>query len=179
MTTTRWPTVLYALLDTLRAQPGYRSPGADVPESLVLVLDGPEWEMTADTGDLYLVVGGSIDDESTSGDARQKWGPIGGRPRDDEGTVLCQAVAQLGGLSLPDASLAGSVPQDTWRSLTASAFAMIATVENILRADPALGITGVQRMVAELGSVDAPHRYFTDTGAVVSILFGVDYKTRI
>ena len=179
MNVTRWPVVLYALVDTMRAMTGFRSPGADASESLVLVLDGPEWEMTADTGDVYLTVGGVIDDETTSGDAHQTLAVMGTRARDEDGTVWCQAVAQLGGVLFDDGGLAVSVPQETWRTLTTTCFAIVGAVETACRVDPSLGITGTPFIVCEIGVVQAPHRYFTDTGAVVSVVFGIDYRARI
>jgi hypothetical protein len=179
MNVTRWPVVLYALVDVMRATTGFRAPGADVSESLVLVLDGPEFQMTADTGDVYLMVGGVIDDETTSGDAGQNLAVMGTRARDEDGTVWCQAVAQLGGVFLQDSGLAVGVPQDTWRTLTATCFAVVGAVETACRTDPGLGIAGTPFIVCEIGRVEAPRRYFTDSGAVVSCVFGVDYRARI
>lgn len=177
--TSRWPTVLYALVDTLRARTGYRAPETGDPETEVLVLDGREWQMTADLGNEYVIVGGRFDDTTRSGAIAQDWGPIGARARDEEGAVLCQAVAQLGGVGFTTAGLAVNVPQDTWRSLTLGAFAIVGGVEDVLRLDPSLAITGVPHMECDLRVVEDPDRYFTPTGAVVAVTFSVRYKTRI
>ena len=113
MNVTRWPVVLYALVDTMRATTGFRAPSATASDSLVSVFDGPEPDMTADTGTAYLVVGGTIDDDTTSGDAQQALAVMGTRARNEDGTVWCQAVAQLGGVGLTDVGISQSIPQDT------------------------------------------------------------------
>jgi len=183
MARSQWPVVLYALVDLLRAQSGFRAPltpSTTSSESSVLVLDGPEHMLTADQGALLLVIGGSIDDPKASGNAQQANGPIGNRARDETGTVLCQAIAQIGGVNLSVPRLATSVPQDTWRSLTLAAFAIVGTVEDVLRLDPTAGITTpLRRMECQVGQIDAPDRYLTSTGGAVSVLFGIDYLTRI
>jgi hypothetical protein len=178
MTTSRWAAVADALVSTMGATTGFRLPGADADETLTIVFDGPEWQISGDTGATFLVVGGTIEDDA-QGNAEQEWATIGGRARDERGEVTCNAVAQLGLLNLSDASLDASASQDTWRSLRATAFAIVASVELALRTDPSLGITNVPYMIAEIGTDTTVRQYMTETGSVVSIAFSVKYKTRI
>ena len=117
--------------------------------------------------------------DTTSGDAQQALAVMGTRARNEDGTVWCQAVAQLGGVGLTDVGISQSIPQDTWRSLTTAAFAIVGAVETACRTDPSLGIAGTPFIVCEIGTVQAPHRYFTELGAVCSVVFGVDYRARI
>lgn len=178
MAVTRWPDVVNALIDRMRATAGYRTPAADgVDLSKVLVLDGPEVEMTGDIdADRFLIVGGTIEDEQ-EGLSGQSFATIGARARDEEGDVICNAVAQLGGVELPDSGIA--VPRDTVRSLRTAAFGILADVENELRVNPDLGFVGVPRMLAQIGDRMTPRQYLTDGGAVCSLVFAVHYTTRI
>lgn len=177
MATTRWAAVVDALVDRMRAKTGYRTPAADgVDTSGVLVLDGPEIDMTADDCDRFLIIGGTIEDES-EGVSGQSFATIGARARDEEADVICNAVAQIGGVELPDSQIL--VPRDTVRSLRAQAFAILADVEAELRLSPELGFTGIPRMLAQIGDRMTPRQYLTETGAVCSLVFTVHYTTRI
>jgi hypothetical protein len=177
-TTSRWAAVVNALIDTMRATSGYRAPGADGLESLIPVFDGPEWEMSDDNAQTFLIIGGTVETDE-AGAAQQAFGPIGNRARDESGNVMCNAVAQLGNVNLKDSALDSTVTQDTWRTLRATAFGIAGAVEDALRADPSIGITNVPRMLAQIGSTFEPKQYLADRGAFVSLVFTVDYDTRI
>jgi len=134
-------------------------------------LDGPEISLTADDAPVYLIIGGSYEDEDDHGDAGQVIATLGSRQRDEEGTVVCQAVAQSGGIDLPDGP-------ETLRALRQSAFKVLGDVAVLLRENPTLGITA-PRMVAEMGAI-VPHQFLTETGgSVVVIDFRVTYIGRI
>lgn len=178
MSTSRWAEVTDALVTVMRAVTGYRTPGADADESLIIVFDGPEWLMSDDPGNQFLIIGGNIEDDQ-NGLAGQAFGPIGNRARDEAGSIVCNAVAQLGGIFLPDGSLASSVPRDTWSTLRAAAFANMGAVESALRSDPTLALSTLPRLIVQIGESIVPRQYMTDGGAVVSIVFTVTYDTRI
>lgn len=180
MATSVWAEVVDALVDLMRAQPGCRAPGADADEDLVLVLDGPEVWMTGDGAPLVLTIGGSSgeqdDEPGVAGQSRAT--ATGARSRDEGGAITCNAVAQTGGIMLPDATLAVAPP--TIRSLRSSAFGVLATVEAVLRANPTLGFTSLAHMDAQVGSRMVVQQYLTDDGgAVCSVVFSVDYSARI
>lgn len=179
MATSVWASTVDALVDLMRAQTGFRAPGADADEALVLVCDGPEIAMTGDGADRLLVIGGSIEPDDEPGIAGQSRATAtGARSRDENGAITCSAIAQTGGLELPDASRV--VPPPTVRSLRADAFAVLATVETVLRANPTLGFTSLQHMDVQIGSRMAVQQYLTDDGgAVCSVVFSIDYSARI
>ena len=134
--------------------------------------------MAGDPGPAFLVIGGSIEDDAT-GDSGQVYATIGNRTRDENGSVMCNAVAQLGGVNLTDPDLISNVPQDTWKTLRATTFAIMASLEGAIRTDPTLGISNVPRMEITMGTRIVPRQYLTEHGAVVSVTFAVDYVTRI
>lgn len=179
MATSVWAQVVDALVDLMRAQAGYRAPGADADEALVLVCDGPEVAMTGDGADRLLVIGGSIEPDDEPGISGQSSATAtGARSRDEIGAITCNAISQTGGLELPDASRV--VPPPTVRSLRADAFGVLAAVETVLRANPTLGFTNLAHMRAEIGSRMVVQQYLTDDGgAVCSVVFSIDFAARI
>lgn len=178
MATSVWSQVVDALVDAMRAQSGCRAPGADADEDLVLVLDGPEVWLTEEPAPLLLIVGGAGDDDDEPGVSGQSRATAtGARSRDEVGAITCSAIAQCGGIMLPDATLV--VPPPTIRSLRAQAFGVMALVETVLRASPTLGFSSVQHMDVQVGSRIVVQQYLADDGAVCSVVFTVDYSARI
>lgn len=181
MTATRWPQVVDALYDRLLATGQFRAAGADGPEDLPLLLDGPEIELTGDTTDTLLVIGATLDvdgeDHGTSGQSVATLGTVN-RSRDDAGAVICQAISQYGAMDL-----AGWTGDSRMRTLRTSAFAIVDAADAWLRANPDLGLTmpaGVPRMVARIGDRIVPRQYQTTSGgAVCSVEFTVTYSTRV
>lgn len=173
---TRWHEVVDALVTQARALPGSRAAGDDLDPDGLLVLDGPEVWLTGDTATRILVVGWTLDDDRDNGEASQVVATLGRAKRDETGFVICQAIAQTGSLELPDASY--TEPRMTAKALRDLAFGVFATVADLLRADPSLGLA-TARMFADIGERLTPRQYLTDTGAVCSVEFQVRYDTRI
>src|SRR3954466_4537936 len=99
MATTQWAAVVDALVSTMRGTTGYRSPFSG--NSGITVFDGPEYGLTEEHSETFLVIGwaGDPDSPEDSGQSRQTTGPLAanaGRPRDEEGVVNCRAVSQVG-----------------------------------------------------------------------------------
>lgn len=185
MSATLWPQVVDALVDKMRAQPGYRSPYEDESygEAGVLVVDGPEALLTADGAGVYLIVGGKFDSGPGDdiGEAGQRFGPMdrATQPRDDVGEIVCQAVAQSAALEFPDPGMP-TVQRDTMRHLRAEAFAVVDAVDAALRLDVTLGFT-TRRFVAKLAETRLqPSQFQTENGgAVCAVTFRVSYTARI
>jgi hypothetical protein len=175
MATTQWGAVVDALVSTMRAATGYRSPYSG--SSGNTVYDGPEYALTdehADSG-TFLVIGwaGDPDSPEDSGQSRQTTGPLAaaaGRPRDEEGVVNCKAVSQVGDANLSERSV---------KDVRDAALAVISDVEASLRTDPTLGLVPtLSRLVAEMGGTFTPRQYMS-AGAVCEIEFQVTYRARI
>jgi hypothetical protein len=173
MATTQWAAVVDALVAAMRATTGYRSPYSG--NSGNTVFDGPEYGLTEEHSETFLVIGwaGDPDSPEDSGQSRQTTGPLAanaGRPRDEEGVVNCRAVSQVGDASLTDRSV---------KDVRDAALAVIADVEASLRTDPTLGLVPtLSRMVAEMGGTFTPRQYM-NAGAVCEIDFQVTYRARI
>ena len=180
MTATRWPQVVDALYDRLLATGGFRAAGGDDPESsAVLLLDGPELELTGDLGRRVLILGGTLDvDGEDHGGSGQSVATLSGeQQRDDAGLVVCQVVTQVGILELADGSTA---TEGTLRALRAEAFAVLDQVDALLMADRQLGMPNMRLMVARIGNRIVPRQDQTVTGGgVVSVEFTVSYTTRV
>jgi hypothetical protein len=161
MATTRWATVIDALLAAVRAKPGYRSPNdiAGIP-----VYDSVELLASEDRPTRYLVIGVSDPDGSDeSGTATQSPATAGKVARDEVGVLRCWAVCQIGDVLPASARL--------------SAIADMATVEDVLRTDPTLGLV-TPRMFAQIGDRIQVRQYLAG-GSVCQIEFTVEYATRI
>jgi hypothetical protein len=173
MATTQWAAVVDALVAAMRATTGYRSPYSG--SSGVTVFDGPEYGLTEEHSESYLVIGwaGDPDSPEDSGQSRQTTGPLAanaGRPRDEEGTINCRAVSQIGDASLTQRSV---------KDARDACLAVIATVEAALRTDPTLGLVPtLSRLVAEMGGTFTPKQY-ANAGIVCEIDFQVTYRARI
>jgi hypothetical protein len=157
----------------MRATTGYRSPFSG--NSGNTVFDGPEYGITEERSQTFLVIGwaGDPDSPEDSGQSRQTTGPLAanaGRPRDEEGVINCRAVSQAGDSSLRERSM---------KTVRDDALAAIADVEASLRTDPTLGLVPtLSRMVAEMGGTFTPRQYM-NAGAVCEIDFQVTYRARI
>jgi hypothetical protein len=157
----------------MRATTGYRSPYSG--SSGITVFDGPEYGLTEEHSESYLVIGwaGDPDSPEDSGQSRQTTGPLAanaGRPRDEEGTINCRAVSQIGDASLTQRSV---------KDARDACLAVIATVEAALRTDPTLGLVPtLSRLVAEMGGTFTPKQY-ANAGIVCEIDFQVTYRARI
>jgi hypothetical protein len=173
MATTQWAAVVDALVAAMRATTGYRSPFSG--NSGNTVFDGPEYGITEERSQTFLVIGwaGDPDSPEDSGQSRQTTGPLAanaGRPRDEEGVINCRAVSQAGDSSLRERSM---------KTVRDDALAAIADVEASLRTDPTLGLVPtLSRMVAEMGGTFTPRQYM-NAGAVCEIDFQVTYRARI
>jgi hypothetical protein len=173
MATTQWAAVVDALVGAMRATTGYRSPYSG--NSGNTVFDGPEYGLTEEHSETYLVIGwaGDPDSPEDSGQSRQTTGPLAanaGRPRDEEGVVNCRAVSQVGDSSLTDRSV---------KDVRDAALAVIADVEAVAAVgpDPRL-VPTLSRLVAEMGGTFTPRQYM-NAGAVCEIDFQVTYRARI
>ncbi|MCX6399233.1 MAG: hypothetical protein NTX33_04780 [Propionibacteriales bacterium] len=151
--------VIPAVIDALVAQAAAALPSVNV-------FDG--FGVVNDTGN-YLMVG--TDDPSQSvrsiaAQASQTTGPMGtSRPRDESGSIICAALAWNGNGNAKDARDA--------------AFAVIAAVEALLRADPQLGLTGGPYLVAEMGDGFQLEQTQSDQGAEALVGFSVRFRARI
>lgn len=179
MTASRWPQVVDALVDTMRALPGYRTPATEADPDSVLVLDGLEIDLTADGAPVALVIGGRTDTSDTAdiGLAGQSLATLGpGQTRDDDGMIVCQVVVQAGALELLDPGV--TVARNTLRLMRSLAFSVLDEVDTALRAAPTLGITA-PRMLARIGDRIEPQQFQTVAGPVILLTFRVTYSTRI
>ena len=151
--------VIPALLDALVAQaPAYMPAG-------VLVLDGAG--LTEDPSN-FLIVGISDldvgDDLGEAAEAAHEWVGLGNKARDQKGNVWCVAQAVSG--------------DGVLKTARDAAYAIVAGVENLLRANPTLGvITGgwVRHGTAERFQQD----YTTDQGAVARVTFQIYFIARL
>ena len=167
MAVTRWPDVVAALITLMRAQAGYRDPaayGSEIP-----VFDSFAVGLTEQPVDAYLVIAWTGDPKSLEdgGDSGQAIATLGNNTRDETATVRCRAVGQYG-------TGAGPIDPAPARAL---AFGVMASVENLLRANPTLGITA-PRMLARIGQIESI-RQWANEGPTCGITFNVRYETRI
>lgn len=153
MTSAAYPTVYAALVSTVTAalDPVRVVDGFDTsndPGDVVMI-------GVADPADVTAIAAGSISQvQATMGTPRT---------RDETGTINGVAMAWNG----------DGLPAEA----RAAAFALVAEVEAVLRADPALGVTAFQNLVSEFstGSVLEDK----EDGATCAISFTVAYKARI
>lgn len=124
------------------------------------------WDGAVVTGDytdaVYLGYDGDPQGDFLTVEPDQNWAGIGAKKRDEEFAIICAAVALLGG--------------GTTKTARDTVFAMLATVENELRADPSLGQP--PPFVAEYKGGPI----FTEPGPdgyQVRAVFSVHVKTRV
>jgi hypothetical protein len=171
MATSRWQDVSLALITLMRAAPGYCAPAAAYTSGLIPVYDSVEVHAQA-AGNVpaYLVVRwpGQPDEATEPGQAGQSLRTLGtNRARDERGEIRCRAVHQTG-----DLDVAGAVSA-SW----AAAFAIVGDVEDLIRADPTLGVAA-PRMLVQVGGLDRATQR-TAGGTVTELDFTVTYDTRI
>lgn len=150
-------TVLPALIDAL-----VTNATAALPD--VLVYDG--FGVDAEPGNQYLMVG--VEDVDSKGSswaatAEQEWANANYTARDEDGVVICAALAWNGD---SDAKAARD-----------DAFAVVAAVENMCRTTPSQG-------VANLLWTSAGHRLQltqdqAESGAIAIVVFQIRYRARI
>lgn len=138
--------------------------------ALVALFDGAgltTWDGPVVTGDyapaVHVGYDGDPEGDFKAVDADQEWVGLGARSRDEEFDVIC-CVSVLSGNS-------------ELRTARETAFAMLATIETALRADPSLGQTPTP-YVAEYRPA-AVHTEPTGNGFQVRAVFSVHVKARL
>lgn len=152
---------VFGLIDTLVAH--FR----EVLPADVQVYDG--YGLSDDAND-FLMVG--VEDpngsEATSADVKQEWAGLGAKARYEAGTVTCAALAWRGN--------PGEQGQGEAR---AAAAAIIAAVENDLRADPNLGGTVPGLMWTGFGDRLRLIQDQSESGPWALVVFDIAYKAKI
>lgn len=126
------------------------------------VMDG---DSVIETADDFVMIGvGDVDSEgrTTAATSRQEWANANYTAKDETGQILCAASSFNGD---------GSIPQ-----ARADTFALMTAVENLLRADPSLGVDGL--LWAHLGDFDYD-QWQSTTGAAGLLIFRIDFRARI
>lgn len=127
---------------------GYAATDNANPNVLMIGVDNPDTQFAAQSSD-------------TSQDA----GPMGTtRPRDQRGSVTCAAL-----------SWSGSTDQKAARD---AAYATLAAVEALLRADPKLGLSSFPYLVAEMGDERLSQNQYDD-GVDALLIFSVKFRARL
>jgi hypothetical protein len=149
-----------AVIDALVTQAKAALPNVTVIDGL-----GPDF---SEPGDVLMV--GAENPLSLDGgrpeaaaSAQQSWAHAAGRARDERGTVSLVATSWNGDGNQKQARDACAV--------------MVAAIENLLRADPTLGVSGV--IVAEFGTDINLQQMQGDMGAAALISFSISYHGRI
>lgn len=149
MTTSRWPSIVDALLAAFAAT------------DAALVLDGPNG--TADVATDYVVVGGTEDPDDDAGEFDQDWRGLGAKARQETGTVTCAVLAATGDDDIP--------------TTRARAFEILGQLETAARTDPTLG-AAINSGWLHVTNGRASQRRNAN-GAYVRIVFTVSYSARI
>ena len=147
--------VVPALIDALFAAAVAALPNARVSDGV---------GVSSDPGD-FLMIGVSDDgpNPSTAVSSRQTWANANGTTRDESGNITCMAVSWNGNA---DAKAARD-----------SAYATKAAVENLLRANPSLGVSGV--LWTSVGTDESLDQNQDDLGALAILVFTIAYRARI
>lgn len=113
----------------------------------------------------FLMVGISDDgpNPSTAVRSKQAWANANGTVRDEEGDITCLAVSWNGDAD-PKAARDG-------------VYATKAAVENLCRANPSLGVSGV--LWASAGTDENLEQDQDNNGAVAYLVFTIAYRARI
>lgn len=152
MTSAAYPTVYAALVSTIDAAIATR------------VTDG--YDTSSDQGDVVMIGVPNIADTNaiSAGSFTQSTATMGTpRSREETGSINGLALAWNGDGSASAARLA--------------AFALIASIEGVLRATPALGVTSFGYLVAQMNTGDVVED--KEDGATCAISFTVTYAARI
>lgn len=127
------------------------------------VRDG--YGVTDDPGD-YLMVGVSdptADAPATSADSQQQWASLGAMSRDEEGDVWCVAFSWTG--------------NNDQKAARDAAYATVAAVENMVRADPTQGVSGV--LWTSFGTNQNLTQDQDEHGASAQVAFQIHFRARI
>lgn len=159
--------VLTALVDGMRARPGYRdwrTRGSEIP-----VYDGPEVEDGDDRPGTLLVVGygGELDDaidDSAGGEVSVRaMSPAS--PKEEVGEVECLAVVASGDKDV--------------RGVRAAAVAVMDDVDDLLRSDPRLGIpTDARGQIIHVQLIQWRLQQYSDEGAIAELRFTHRFTAR-
>lgn len=147
---------LPALIDAL-----FEGSRAALPN--VGVYDG--FAVTNDTGD-HLFIG--VDDPdnqdgASSATTQQAWANANHTARDESGDVTCAALSWNG--------------DGDMKAARDAAYATCAAVENLLRANPALGVPSL--LWTSFGTSQSLTQDQTDDGALALVVFTVSFRARI
>lgn len=155
------PTVIDALVTQATAAltgvtvlDGYATPDGSASNFLYIGVDDPQTTQAAQTSDTEQTA-------ATMGTPRS---------RDQRGTVTCAALSWSGGTDQ--------------KAVRDAAYATVAAVENLLRADPALGTGMAGRLVCQLGSETLSQNQYqgddnTAGGCDALVIFTVAFRARI
>lgn len=148
--------VIPALIDALHAAATTALPS-------VKVYDG--FGVTNDPGD-FLMIGvedADLETAASSATSEQSWAHATGTQRDEAGELTCVALSWNG--------------DGNPKTARDGAFAITAAVENLLRADPDLGLTNL--LWTGYGSTVELSQGQGDTGAEALVVFKVAFRARI
>ncbi len=128
------------------------------------VYDG--FGVTSDPAESILLIGVdnvNADGEAFSAHAQQQWANANHTSRDEEGHVVCAASSWNGD---GDAKAARD-----------GAFATVAAIENMLRANPSQGVASL--LWTSMGQSISLSQWQDDAGATSVVIFTVNYRARI
>lgn len=153
MATSRAPAVIDALLALCRAAPGLDG---------VTVMDGPK--VTGDPLKAVVCIGWDADEDGDGAavESSQEWAGLGAKARDETLQVTCAALAWHG--------------ETTVKPVRDRAYALVAAVEQALRADPSLGFPPPTVVALATGNA---YQQQTSSGAQCRVVFVVAVQTRI
>lgn len=134
----------------------------------VTVYDG--WGNSDEAAGDFVMIGiedADVEGAAFSADARQEWATAGSAgTRDETGEITCLALSWNG-----NSGEAGA------RQARASLKATTAAVENVLRANPSLGVDGV--LWTGYGSSTQLTQDQSDGGAMALVVFRIAFRARI
>lgn len=160
-TTSRVPAVIDALVTICKAA---STIGQATPP--ISVYDGPDLTTAADEQILWIGMDDPDSEQAPIGaDSSQQFAGLGTRQRNEEGTIHCVVQCWSGDTTIRTARL--------------QAYAVVASVETLIRTDATIG--GTLSTVAGWAEVDGLqlHQNQTDKGAVARVSFHIKYKARI
>lgn len=129
-----------------------------------LVFDG--FGITADPAEKMLMIGvDDVDsrDAAWAANAEQEWANANYTARDEQGHVMCAAAAWNG--------------EGNAKTARDHAFAILAAVENLCRANPSLGLTYL--LWTSVGTRISLSQNQHDGGAMAVVVFNITYRARI
>lgn len=163
-TYTRWLTIARQLATLQQARPGFRAPDTETADRPVFL--GPTYGITGDHPVSWLSIGwaGTPDRTTEAGESGQSTATLGNRGRDERGVIRCRAIAQTGDRATEDAE--------------AEVNTILASLEDLLRTNPTLGLDQAWMRSAEMGSDMRFAPRFT-AGFVLVCDFSITYRARI